>query len=145
MENEYHDLPLQRLFINKDWGTMNFGRLENRVHYNLCNETDNLTNKKCPARYSLTPDLKLEPYEESHSLSVWVWKNVPEKFREIVLFHELKEAEYVFADGMGRSDAHKKARVYHLLYAKKFLDEKSFKKFIKWQSQFKCYQIRGGK
>jgi len=147
MENDpnYPDLPLRRLIINGNQGVMNFGRLENKVHYNLDNPTDNLTNEMCPARYSLTPDLRLDSDELSYSLSVWVWRYVPEKFKEPVFFHELKEAECVFIDKMDRHSAHKRANAYHIVYAKNFFDERSFKEFINWQGQFKCYQLRPGK
>ena len=132
--------PLQKLQILRMEGIMNFGKIGYDIHYNLNSPTDNITNQNCPAVFELTPNYPSRGYND-YSLSIWVWKNIPKNFKDIVFFHELKEAECMITDRMDKTDAHKRAYIYYTNYAQKFLDNHSFNDFINWQSQFKCYNL----
>ena len=119
-------------------GWMQYGRIPYKIRYNLEQPAGTLVNRKTPALYKVTPDQNLDG-SSSESLSIWVWRGVPRDFRNILLYHELKEAEFRFADGLPKDESHKKAIPFHMAYAKKFLPESRFTEFQKWQSRYKAY------
>ncbi len=55
------------------------------------------------------------------------------KYKDIVVFHELREAELVFADGIEKPEAHQQAVKETEEYAKKYLSAEEYEKFIEWQ------------
>ena len=127
--------------FQKPAGFMNFGRIPYKIYLNLNSSPDDTVNQSIPARYMITPDLNLDK-SISYSLSVLIWEGVPKNFKEILFYHELKEAEFMLADKLSKKEAHEKAVAYHVAYAKKFLDEDTFEKFMKWQSQYGSYSSR---
>ena len=120
-----------------DW--LQYGKIPYNIWCSLEHPTGKLVNSKNPALHSVTPNLNFGGGVADDSLSIWIWKGIPKDVRDILLYHELKEAEFRFADGFSREAAHKKAVISHIAYARKFLPEDKFHKFLKWQSQYKEY------
>ncbi len=112
-------------------GFMRYGRIPYKIYRSLEHTEGRLVNQDNPGLYRITSDTG-----RGQSLSIWVWEGVPKDFRDIVFFHELKEAEFVFADQFSLDEAHNKAVQLHTAYARKFLPEDKFTEFIKWQSQY---------
>jgi hypothetical protein len=115
-------------------GFMRYGRLPYKVRYAIDMPTDSDINQEMPAKYLLTGDTG-----GGFSLTIWLWDEIPEEFKPVILYHELKEAEFKFADGLSRDESHKKAIPLHMAYAKKFLPEDKFQQFLEWQSLFEHY------
>jgi len=115
-----------------------YGRIPYKIRCSLEYPAGALVNRGVPALNKLTPDLNLDGVAD-HSLSIWVWRGIPREFKDVLLYHELKEAEFRFGDGFSREAAHKKAIILHIAYARKFLPKDKFHKFLKWQSQYKAY------
>ncbi len=120
-----------------DW--LQYGRIPYKIRYNLEESAGELVNRKYPALYRITPDMSPGGTDDE-SLSIWIWRGIPRDFRNILFYHELKEAEFRFADGLSRNDSHKKAAALHRAYAEKFLSKNRFNEFLKWQSQYKVYR-----
>ena len=121
---------------NEAIGYLDFGRLPYKVRYNFESDTDlEITNEKQPARYLITQNIG-----GGKTLSVYVWKHVPKEFKEILLLHEMSEAEFIFVDYLPKMDAHDKAVKIHMDYAKKHLSKNKFKEFVDWQGQFEGYK-----
>ena len=119
---------------------MEFGRIPYKIYRSLECETCDVINEQTPARYGLTSDLVLGG-GSSESLSIRLWKGIPRDYREILLYHELKEAEFQFVDGLPEEESHRKAVLYHMEYAKRFLPEDKFQQFLEWQSHHKGYSV----
>ena len=78
---------------------------------------------------------KWAPFSPSNStptLGITMWDGVPEKFRPVLVAHELRE--------VGDGHSHEEAVEYHMGYARKFLSPEDLSEFMEWQSQFKYYQ-----
>jgi len=117
-----------------------FGKIPYKINVNLNSPTYKTTNQRRPAEYGLTPDLNYDGKPTGSSLSVWIWYGVPKKFKKILLYHELKEAELELGYMIKKQKAHEIAVNYHMAYAKKFLSEIDFEKFLKWQSKCDTYK-----
>ena len=115
-------------------GFMRYGRIPYKIFRSLENPAGSMVNEETPVRYRITPDTG-----GGQSLSVWVWEGVPADFRNTLFYHELKEAEFRFADGLSRDESHTMAVPLHMAYAKKFLPEDKFQQFLEWQSQYDAY------
>ncbi len=105
-----------------------------RVRYNVATETQDDTNAEEPANHALTPNTG-----GGETLSIWVWEGVPQKFKEILLQHELIEADLMLNQKRLKSEAHKAAWESHMQYAKEHLNRKDHEEFIKWQSAIKFH------
>lgn len=121
----------ERLIFVVEKGMTTYGRIPYKIWYDLNSTTDTgtIVNEKSPATYMITPDLG-----GGRSLSVFVHESVPVEFKDAVVFHEFREAELVLADGMSISEAHQQTVKETDEYAKKYLREDEYEKFIKWQS-----------
>ncbi len=127
--NEIKRLPSYKRNPN---GFMRFGRIPYKIYRALKCSGDDIVSEKNPACYRITSD----SHGGEESLSVWIYKGVPEDFRNILFYHELKEAEFKFSDGLSREESHKRAVSFHIAYAKKFLPEDKFNEFLEWQSKY---------
>lgn len=105
-----------------------------RVRYNVATETQDDINASEPANHAWTPDTG-----GGKTLSIWVWEGVPQKFREILLQHELIEADLKLNQNRPKAEAHKAAFEYHMRYAKEHLNEEDYKEFLEWQSTIKFH------
>ena len=121
---------LERLEL-EPFGWYSHPRIPYKIHYNLnCPESDS-GEKGPPGEFMVTPDLNADG-SGGESLSIFVSESVPEEFKEVVFFHELREAELTFADGLDEPQAHAQAVVETEEYAKKFLPADQFAKFLEW-------------
>ncbi len=68
------------------------------------------------------------------SVSVFVHRSVPRAYKHIVAFHELFEAELVFADNVPTQTAHQQAVGETEKYAQRHLSEEEFQKFLTWNN-----------
>ena len=73
------------------------------------------------------------------SLSIWVYDGAPKVYKDIVMFHELTEAELMFADGIPKNEAHSQAVARTEAYAKTHLTPEEFENFITWQKTLDNY------
>lgn len=85
-----------------------------------------------PCRASWNPFSPLDP---TSTLRIDMWDGVPEKFRPVLIAHELREVR----DGY----SHQEAVQYHMEYARKFLSPEDLIEFVEWQSQFEYYRTNG--
>ncbi len=115
-------------------GFMSYGKIPYKIFRSLEQPAGAMVNQETPAKFKVTPDTG-----GGLSLSIWIWEGTPSEFRDILFYHELKEAEFLFVDGLSKDEAHKKAVSLHMTYAKKFLPEDKFREFLEWQSQFEKY------
>ncbi len=89
---------------------------------------DSLVNAKSPGKYKVTPNSG-----GGESLSIFIHESVPAEFKDVVAFHELREAELVYADKIEQDRAHQQATTETEKYARKHLANEEFEKFIEWQ------------
>jgi len=118
----------ERLTFEQPSGWYSYGRIPYKIYYDLECPTGEGVNKKNPGGYTKTPDTK-----GGESLSIFVHKSVPRAYKDIVIFHELVEAELVFAGGIPEPEAHQLAVRATKDYAKKYLSKDEFGKFMEWQ------------
>jgi len=118
-------------YFDNPRGFMRYGNIPYKVYRNLKQPASNLINEDAPAKFKLTSDTG-----GGVSLSVWVWEGVPADFCNVLFYHELKEAEFIFADRLSKEEAHKKAVPLHMAYAKKFLSKSTYQNFLKWQANY---------
>ena len=70
-----------------------------------------------------------------YSLSVFIHKSAPERFRPVVFFHELQEARLMHGDQqLDKKEAHKKAATETAVYVQKLLSQEELKAYKAWQS-----------
>ena len=130
---------IEKLPVFKDENiVITYGRIPYDIHIELKTPKSSVVDEERPAHYSVTPNIG-----GGHSLSVWVWDRVPKNFVNVLLYHELKEAEFLLADGLSKEEAHNNAAELHIAYASRFLSQKDFQRFLRWQSQFEEYSDTG--
>ena len=112
-------------------GFMYYGRIPYKIRYVTDMSTDWEINQERPAKFIVTEDTG-----GGCSLTIWLWNGIPEHFKPVVLYHELKEAEFAMADGLSKGESHKRAVQFHMAYAKKFLPDDKFRQFLEWQSRY---------
>ncbi len=105
-----------------------YGRIPYEIWYSL-GDDPNFVNERNPAHAHLTTNLG----RPGMSLSVWIHDSVPRRFREMVLYHELAEAELIYADEIFNPEAHRRAVELEREYARKFFGEKRLTELLKWQ------------
>ena len=72
-------------------------------------------------------------------LEVQVHPSVPEKYLDIVIVHELKEADLLFFENKSIKDAHIFAKKVHANYARKTRTPKEFFEFCEWEQKQSGY------
>ncbi|MEE9525156.1 MAG: hypothetical protein V3V78_00935 [Candidatus Woesearchaeota archaeon] len=114
--------------IDLDW-------LPHKVHFDFNSDIDSIIKEDIPAAFKITPDTG-----GGRSISVWLWKEIPEEYKPVLFFHELTEAMYSFVHGYSKRKSHDLAIIAHMAYAKKYLYEEEFTDFCAWQEQFEEYK-----
>lgn len=111
----------KRLDFEQLKGWYKYGRIPYKIYYVLDYPTGTMVDEKTPGKYKVTPDST-----GSESLSIFMHESVPAEFKDIIVFHELREAELVFADSMEIGEAHQQATTETKAYTKKHLDPEEF-------------------
>lgn len=129
--------PLERLELDLSEDAVNY--FEFRGMNVLCElndtEQEDGVGSKRPAMYAMTQDRPLGGNKTSETLSVWIWKSVPDKFKEVLTYHELIEGYSRHKERMEAVEAHQTAKKAHNAYAKQFLSAEDLAEFEAWQSQ----------
>ncbi|MBI5066247.1 hypothetical protein HZA97_08485 [Candidatus Woesearchaeota archaeon] len=68
---------------------------------------------------------------------VYFWEELPEKFRGLVVLHEILEADLRLYQGLLPSEAHNIAVIHDTLYAKQKLTKKECLKYRSWRKKQK--------
>jgi len=131
--NKEFQVP-ERLQFDSRKGWYKFGDVPYKIYFAFDCPDNRFINSKRPAAYLLTPDRPRKPgvFGTIYSVSVFIHESVPKNFEDLVMFHELREAELRFGKGMKTSEAHKQAVIDTTAYAKKYLSEEEFNEFNKW-------------
>lgn len=119
-----------RLSFEESSGWYEFGRIPYKIYYMLSCPSTDLIDEKHPGGFDLTADLG----GGGRSLSIWIHESVPDEFKDIVMFHELREAELRYADELDKNGAHRQAVSETEAYARQHLNEEKLAKFLEWQS-----------
>ncbi|HEY4493879.1 MAG TPA: hypothetical protein VJB95_00395 [Candidatus Paceibacterota bacterium] len=141
----------QRLVRPKGgWGHLDkFGRIPYLINVRLnldefvdagwddyVRRTDFLTkdlSKKHPASFTL----KNLTEKEGHYLEIVMHWNIPKEFEEVVLFHELREAEMLYGDNVKWEESHQLAEKETTEYAQRYLNAEQFERYKKWIESLK--------
>ena len=119
----------ERLVFEEDEGWYEYGNIPYSIHYQF-NCPDGVSfSKTDPVYTKVTPNLG-----GVFSLDIWVHESVPKMFIDVVMFHELTEAELIYAEKVGKQKAYKTAATRTLEYARAHLSLADFREFIKWDS-----------
>ena len=119
----------KRLSFEQPKGWYKYGRIPYKIFYALDCPTSTMVDEKTPGKFKVTPDTG-----GGESLSIFIHESVPAKFKDVVAFHEPREAELVYVDGIERDQAHQQATTETEEYASKYLTKEEFEKFVEWQS-----------
>lgn len=119
---------LKRLELTSESGWYEYGRIPYKIFYDLEAETG-VVDEKTPGRQGLTQDYP----GPGTSLSIWVHVSVPKNYKDIIMYHELVEAEATYADGEEMDAAHQKAVIETHNYARANLSEEEYRKFVVWE------------
>lgn len=117
-----------RLSFEGDEGWYQYDDIPFNIYYQFNCPEGSMVSAAHPAAFGITPNM-----EEGHSLSVWLHESVPENFRDIVMYHELTEAQVRYATGLEKEAAHEYAVQKTLEYARTHLSEQEFKEFEAWE------------
>ena len=118
-----------RLKFEETEGWYEYGRIPYEIYYMTDCSSGEMVDEKTPGRFKVTANSG-----GGESLSIFIHESVPAEFKDVVAFHELREAELVYADGVERNQAHQQATTETEEYARKHLIKEEFEKFIEWQS-----------
>jgi hypothetical protein len=127
-----------RLILKKLSGWYEYGRIPYKIWYDFKCSTGELVDEKNPATFQITQDLG-SAGGGGESLSIFIHKSVLKEYRDVVFFHELTEAELVFADGINKHEAHQQTIKKTEEYAKRYLPNEEFEKFLEWQKGLDTY------
>ncbi len=127
-EQQPDELEPQRLLFEKPKGWYRYGKIPYKIFYSLEHPTGSLVDEKNPGKYRVTHDSG-----GGVSLSIWIHEGVPSGYKDIIMHHELIEAELVFAEGLSTEDAHQQAVTQTEAYAKTHLSAEKYENFIEWQ------------
>ena len=135
----------ERLVLEDQEGWLSLDDYPYKIYYETCLKTcdtvagriDDIT----PARWELTPDSN----RKSRSVSIWLHESIPVDFRDIVMFHELLEAELNLWRGLNEEDAHNRAETETQQYAEKNLGEEDLKKYNQWIKKLDARQKKANK
>ncbi|NMB84135.1 hypothetical protein GYA28_02490 [Candidatus Roizmanbacteria bacterium] len=126
-EGHRERLPKFDLRSNQGW-IDSYGTIPYRIRYSIT--TSDIVSDKDPGRNMITPNTG-----GGFSLSVFIHKSVPKHFRQAVLLHELKEAEYMYGEErLEQKEAHKKAAQEADSYAQKYLSQDEYRAYKEWKS-----------
>jgi len=106
--------------------------------FELVFTNDDFVNSRNPSGYDVNWD-----YWNVFMLQVLVYNRSPKEFIDILVVHELKEADLVFHEGMTTHEAHIVTVPIHLEYAHKYLSEKDYKRFLDWDYKIKLNASAG--
>src|SRR3989338_381406 len=123
-----------RLSFEKPKGWYRYGKIPYKIFYSTVHPAGSLVDEKNPGRFRVTPDTG-----GGLSLSIWVHEGVPVEYKDIVMYHELTEAELVFAEGLSEDEAHKQAVIQTEAYARSHLSSEELENFISWQKTLNNY------
>ena len=125
----HFDISTARLPALPDVGSLSFGELSVPVNYLLDYDDpeDPDLSVERPAEYRLTGDQR--------SILIVVHASVPSNYRDIVLFHELVEAELVLERHCPPAVAHRIARASELMYASRVLAPDEFAMYQAWREK----------
>jgi hypothetical protein len=92
------------------------------------NKSD-LVNEECPARFRMIPtNDPMAHYEGIYEVClVGVWEGVPEKYKPLLIAHELREKDI---------GSHKKALEYEMEIARRMLNKQEFEEYKKWRERY---------
>ncbi len=96
-------------------------------------EDDRVVNAKNPSVWNLLNDLNLDQASDERTLVVEVLKSVPDKFKKILLYHAVINANAMLNENKESKEAYKIASKAHQEYANKVLEEELFKEFLNWR------------
>lgn len=119
----------KRLSFEQQQGWYRYGRIPYKIFYALNCPSGTMVDEKTPGKFKVTPDSG-----GGESLSIFIHESAPVEFKDIVAFHELREAELVYADGVKIDEAHQQVTTETEDYAKNHLSKEEFEKFIEWQA-----------
>lgn len=119
----------EKLTFQESSGSLHYGRIPYEIRYDLNAPTTDVLHEKLLGNWLLTPE---EPSPDS-VVTMWVHESCPPQYRDIVMYHELVEAEYVLGDGIQRVDAHHLAVALTDAYAKVHLSPEEFEEYKKWE------------
>lgn len=96
--------------------------------YQLCKENEEI-NRKEPAKGAMFPTFDQIAHSEGiyEIYTVGVWGGVPDKYKPILVIHELREHD---------TNSHKRAREYEMQFARRFLGDKKFHEYVGWRKQY---------
>jgi len=125
----HFDISTVRLPPLPEVGSLSFGELSVPVNYLLDYDDpeDPDLSVEHPAEYLLTGDQR--------SILIVVHASVPSNYREIVLFHELIEAELVLERRCPPPVAHRIARASEFMYARRVLVSDEFAMYRAWRDK----------
>jgi hypothetical protein len=127
MKENLQENNTKRLLFKELTGWYKYGKIPYKIFYSMeCRKGSSL-NEKNPGYWAITQDLG-----GGDSLSVYVFEDVPQEYKDIIMYHELTEAELVFVGGLQKKEAHSQAVIKTEIYAKSFLPKEAFEKFSEW-------------
>jgi len=119
----------KRLKFEEDEEWYEYGRIPYEVYYMTDCPSGAMVDEKTPGRFKVTQNSG-----GGESLSIFIHESVPAEFKDVIAFHELREAELVLADGIDENQAHQQATTETEEYARKHLNKEELEKFVEWQS-----------
>ena len=126
----------ERIFLENDEGWFDFDAIPYPIYYSLNANINTLgthaLKKDCLYSYGASYN-----QSENKTLNIFIQKNVPHSFKDIIFFHELIEAKLSIVDGIDKQEAHKKAVIETNKYAKKHLSLSDFQAFKNWETHQK--------
>jgi len=134
MEKSPKKQQVKRIELNSNESIGYFDFKGFHVRYNVNTETQDDINQENPANFALTPNTS-----GGQTLSIWIWEGVPQKFKEILLHHELTEADLMLNQRLSKQEAHRVAFKAHMQYARETMDHEDYGEFIRWQDTVKFH------
>ncbi len=113
---------------NKSGWLGHFGNIPYEIFYMITGE-DSIVNPKDPGKNIRPPRSGTSRY-----LSIIIHESVPEDFRPIVMFHELKEAELVFSQKISYQEAHTKISAITENFAVLSLNREKLELYHQWRN-----------
>jgi len=123
--------PTEKIKLPRKRGWLKpFGKVPWKIHYFVVGPKDDndIVNAADPARQMLTSNTS-----GGYSLSLYLHYSIPENYKHIVAYHELKEAEITYQEKIDPGQAHYKAAPFTDDYARQYLTSEEFQKFKAWE------------
>ena len=142
LEEEAEKIEILHSLLKVPKQTIRWGKIPTPIDIYLT-PTSDIIDSSHPARYIFDG-----PFQVAHPFlnprgptEVYIWDETPKDFREILLYHELKEME-LFWTGVPFAKKHEYAVIFHMAYARTFLSDEGLNDFIAWQSAQGDYVAR---